>query len=165
MASRAERARISPGLGLLLLAAAIVSIVVAGLLVFVLILSFSRMDEGVITGFAGLSNFADLFSNPGAFRTAVNTVGFAAITLVVSFAFGVPLAWLAERTTLPGRSAIWTAMISMLIVPGFLTAMGWLFIAHPKVGVLNLALMSWLHLSEAPFASAQWIRSSKRLRA
>ena len=152
MALRAERARISPGLALLLIPAAIVSIIVVGLLAFVLVLSVSRMDEGVLAGFAGVANFANLFSNPGALHTALNTAGFAAISLAVSFAFGVPLAWLAERTTLPGRNAIWTAMISMLIIPGFLTGMGWLFIAHPKVGMLNLALESWLHLSGPPFA-------------
>ena len=152
MASRAERAHISPGLVLPLIAAGIVSIIIAGLLAFVLVLSLSRMDEGVVAGFAGLANFADLFSNPGALHTVLNTAGFAAIALVVSFAFGVPLAWLAERTTLPGRNAIWTAMVSMLIIPGFLTAMGWLFIAHPKVGLLNLALESWLHLPGPPIA-------------
>ena len=36
---------------------------------------------------------------------------------VVAFFFGVPLAWLTERTTFSGRSLIWAAMLASLIVP------------------------------------------------
>jgi iron(III) transport system permease protein len=141
----------SGGIILLLVPALVLALVVVGLLAFVIVLSLSKMDDGIIAGFAGITNFLELLSDPSAVKTAANTAIFAAITVAVSFAFGVPLAWLAERTALPARAAIWTVMLSTLIVPGFLTGMGWLFLAHPRIGVLNTALMAWFHLGAPPF--------------
>jgi iron(III) transport system permease protein len=139
------------GLWLLLVPVAAASACIVGLLAFVVVLSFCRMDEGSIAGAAGWSNYGALLADPGLWRATSNTLIFAAITLAVSFAFGLPLAWLAERTNLPGRTFIWTAMLSSLVLPGFLSGMGWLFLAHPRIGLLNVALMNGLHLQSAPF--------------
>lgn len=126
------------------------SIVVVALLGFVLWISFSRMATGSPAGFDGIANYAQLFADPVLWIALANTLEFAALTLMVAFAFGLPLAWLAERTDLPGRSLIWSAVLASLLMPGFLLAMGWLFLAHPRIGFLNNLLMTAFHLADAP---------------
>jgi len=123
---------------------------ILALLGFVIVLSFSRMQDGVIAGFAGFGNFAVLLGDPNLPRIVSNTLVFAAIALAVSFLLGVPLAWLAERSDLPGRSLIWTVMLASLVLPGFLVGMGWLLLAHPRIGVLNTVPMNAFHLASAP---------------
>jgi iron(III) transport system permease protein len=147
----APRARLSvSGLWLLLVPVILASAGIVGLLLFVVVLSFCRMDQGTIVGAAGWSNYEDLLTDPGFWRAVSNTAIFAGTTLVVSFAFGVPLAWLAERTNVPGRPLIWSAMLANLVVPGFLTAMGWLFLGHPRIGLINVLLMQLFHLTSGP---------------
>lgn len=152
LAGRAERARpISPsGPALLLVPVIFVSACIAGLLLFVIVLSFCRMDQGEIVGFAGLANYADLLGDGGFRRAVANTAIFAFLTLAVSFALGIPIAWLAERTNIPGRKWIWSAMLANLVIPGFLSAMGWLFLAHPRIGLINVVLMNLFHLTTGP---------------
>jgi iron(III) transport system permease protein len=72
--------------------------------------------------------------------------------LTVSLLYGVPLAWLTERTDLPGRALIWTAMLASVVMPSFMIAMGWLFLAHPRIGVFNVILMWALHLDQGPLS-------------
>jgi iron(III) transport system permease protein len=133
-----------------LIPAFVAAAAILALLGFVIVLSFSKMQDGVIAGFAGFGNFAALLGDPNLPRMVSNTLIFAAIALVVSFLLGVPLAWLAERSDLPGRSLIWTVMLASLVLPGFLVGMGWLLLAHPRIGVLNTVLMSAFHLTLPP---------------
>jgi iron(III) transport system permease protein len=135
---------------LVVIPALVTAATILALLGFVIVLSFSKMQDGLIAGFAGFGNFATLFADPNLARMTTNTLVFAAIALAVSFLLGVPLAWLAERSDLPGRSVIWTVMLASLILPGFLVGMGWLLMAHPRIGVLNTSLMSAFHLSFPP---------------
>ncbi len=134
-----------------LIPALVVAAAILALLGFVIVLSFSKMEQGVIAGFAGFGNFAVLLSDPNVPRMASNTLVFAALALAVSFLLGVPLAWLAERSDLPGRSLIWTIMLASLVLPGFLVGMGWLLLAHPRIGLLNTVAMSAFHLPFPPF--------------
>lgn len=140
------------GLWVLLAPVVIASIGIIGLLLFVIVLSFCRMEHGTIVGTAGWSNYIGLAGDMQFWLALKNTVIYSATTLLVSFTFGLPLAWLAERTDLPGRSLLWSAMLMTLIIPGFLTAMGWLFLAHPRIGAINLVLMHLFHLPFAPLS-------------
>ena len=56
-------------------------------------------------------------------------------------ALGLPIAWLTERTTMPGKGLVYTIMTLGLLIPGIYTAMGWTFIAHVRIGLLNRWLM------------------------
>ena len=80
-------------------------------------------------------HYAKVFSDPFAFKVLLNTLGFSLTTLVVSLAFGLPCAWLVERTNLPGKPVLYTLMTIGLLLPGFATAMGWLFLMHPRIGL------------------------------
>jgi iron(III) transport system permease protein len=80
-----------------------------------------------------------------------NTVVFLAVTLVVAFALALPMAWLIERTDFPGKPVVFTLMTVALLIPGFAVALGWLFLLHPRIGLINQALVSALGLEHAPF--------------
>lgn len=128
----------------------IATLLVIGLLGFVVWMSFARTQGGVATGLLTLENYAAVFDDPIVVRAATNTLTFSAGTVIVAAFFGLPLAWLAERTTLPGRSMIAALLTMTLLIPGFFTAMGWLLLLHPRIGVVNQLLMSSLGLHSAP---------------
>ena len=60
-----------------LIPALVVAAAILALLGFVIVLSFSKMEQGVIAGFAGFGNFAVLLSDPNVPRMASNTLVFA----------------------------------------------------------------------------------------
>jgi iron(III) transport system permease protein len=112
------------------------------------------LREDVVFGPFSLVHFGTLYADPLAYSAMMNTLGFASVTLVVSLAIGVPLAWLVERTDLGGRTFIVTAMTLGILMPGFFMAMGWLFLLHPRAGILNRILVDALGLEEAPISIA-----------
>ncbi|HLI20849.1 MAG TPA: ABC transporter permease subunit, partial [Stellaceae bacterium] len=62
-----------------------------------------------------------------------------------------PAAWLVERTDLKGKAAVLTVMTLGLLIPGFATAMGWLFLMHPRIGLFNALATQLLGFRSAPF--------------
>src|SRR5580693_5150831 len=95
-------------------------------------------------------NFVEVFSDPRTFAVLLDTVAFSLVALAVALAFGIPVAWLAERTDFPAKTLLFTLMAVGLLIPGFAAAMGWLFLLHPRIGLLNQFLMSSFHLASPP---------------
>jgi len=92
-------------------------------------------------GFAfSLHAYRALFSDPFSYRTLFNTAVFSAVATLTALSFGVPSAWIVERTTLPRKGLVFTLMTTGLLIPGFLSAMGWVFLLHPRIGLVNAAL-------------------------
>ncbi len=141
---------LASGPWLLLVPVLVGTVAVVGLLGFVLWLSFNELRGGVPSNVYSLRNYLSLAQDPLVLRALLNTAGFTLVSLLVAVAFGLPLAWLVERTDLPGKPALWTALSFGLLIPGFMTAMGWLFLLHPRIGLINVLLMQALGLSEAP---------------
>jgi iron(III) transport system permease protein len=130
---------------------ACVSVVVIMLPLFMLWLSLREAHPIEPVSDYSLLHFAEVFGNPFILRVLANTFQFAIIALVVGFVFGVPAAWLVERTDLPGKPVVLTLMTIGLLMPGFAAAMGWLFMLHPRIGILNRLMMDLFSLSDAPF--------------
>ena len=113
------------------------SILVLALVAVVFWVSFvesSLIDPTIEFGFA---NYVSAYTNSFALQVLSNTVLFSVVTLVVALAFGVPIAWLVTRTDLPGRAFVFIAITLTILVPGYTSAMGWLFLAHPRIGLIN----------------------------
>ena len=136
--------------------AGMLAIVVAATLVIlanlaaVLWLSFIDSAPGSPRSIYTAGNFRQVFSDARTYGALLNTVGFSAISLAVALSFGLPIAWLVERTDLRGKSVPFTLMAVGLLVPGFAAAMGWLFMLHPRIGLLNQLLMHLFDLPAAP---------------
>ena len=142
--------RIDGALALLVAIVAVVSAIIVALLGFVVLMGFSRTDSGMLTGVLTLEHYAELIGDPGIGRAALNTLLFAAGAVVVAALFGLPLAWLIERTDLPGKALLSTMMTIGLLAPAFFGAMGWVLLLHPRIGMINKWLVDGFGLSAAP---------------
>jgi iron(III) transport system permease protein len=129
----------------------LVSLPICGLLAAVLRLSFTAGAPGESTLAYTGKNFVEVFSDVRTYSVLRDTVSFSAVSLVIALAFALPAAWLAERTDLRAKTALFTLMAIGLLIPGFAAAMGWLFVLHPRIGLLNQFLMRTFGLVRPPF--------------
>jgi iron(III) transport system permease protein len=98
-----------------------------------------------------LANYAEAYASQYTYSTFRNSLGFAGGAALLAFAVGTLLAWLVERTNVPFRRLFFPLSIVPLIVPGVLESIAWIFLLSPKIGYVNLALMSLFGLESAPF--------------
>jgi len=96
-------------------------------------------------------HYVEAFGDPSIVRALSNTIVFTLVSLAVALFFGVPAAWLVTRTDLPGKTLLETLMTIGLLMPGFAGAMGWLFLLHPRIGIINQFLKALFGLTDAPF--------------
>jgi iron(III) transport system permease protein len=129
----------------------VTSAVVVCLLAVVVWLSWTSGRPGDPALGYTAQNFIEVFSDRRTYIALIDTFGFALISLVVAVGFGIPAAWLAERTDVRAKMLLFTLMAMGLLIPGFATAMGWLFLMHPRIGLVNQLLVSTFHLSAPPF--------------
>ena len=108
--------------------------VILCLLGFLVLQSFAETGDGWHWTLGG--NYAKVVS-PQVLRVLGNSIELAAIGTAVAFFFGLPIAWLVERTNLRGKAGVVSVMLVSMLVPGFASAMGWLFLLHPRIGIAN----------------------------
>jgi iron(III) transport system permease protein len=112
--------------------------------------SFQKGAFGTPSATYTLENYREVLTDPFIYTVVINTLVFTATATFFALLFGLPIAWLAERTTIPGKTLIYTLMTLGLLIPGIYTAMGWTMIAHPRIGVLNRWLLEAFGLSDGP---------------
>jgi len=66
-----------------------------------------------------------------------NSLQFALGSTVLSVTIGTLLAYLVVRTDVPFKGLMFAASLVPLIIPGILHTIAWIFLASPRVGVLN----------------------------
>ena len=126
--------RLLDGRTILIGASAGVLCVVVALLVLILTIAFQDpLDSSIYT----LQNFRDLYLDSFVYKTLLNTGGFTIVATLTALFFAIPIAWLAERTDLPGRSWVFPIMTASAVIPGLFSALGWLFMFHPRMGMVN----------------------------
>ena len=125
----------------------------AVILVLVLVMFWISLQKGAFgtpSATYTLGNYREVFSDPLLYRVTTNTLIFTVTTTFFALLFGLPIAWLAERTTIAGKTLIYVIMTLGLLIPGIYTAMGWTLIAHPRIGILNRWLVDIFELSDGP---------------
>lgn len=73
-----------------------------------------------------------------------NTAIFVLGSVTVTFFTAFTLAWLIERTDLPWRTPLFTAVLFPLLVPGIVMAFAWTLLFAPNAGWVNVALRAML---------------------
>ena len=141
------RLRTSP---LLLSLAALPMFVILVLVVVLVWISFQSGIVGTPSATYTLNNYAEILGDPFVLKVFWNTIIFTLSTTFTALALGLPIAWLTERTTMPGKGLVYTIMTLGLLIPGIYTAMGWTFIAHVRIGFLNRWLMDLFALDQGP---------------
>lgn len=121
------------------------------LLAIVLWLSFTEGTPGDPVLQYTLDHYRAMFLDGFTYRVLWNTVAFSGVTLVIAFCLALPMAWLMERTDFPGKPVVFTLMTTALLIPSFAVSLGWVFLLHPKIGLVNQAVVALLGLQEAPF--------------
>lgn len=132
---------------------ALAALPIAVIVLFVSVMLWVSLQRGLLGTAAAaytLENYRALLTDPFLYRVLWNTALFTLSTTVVAVGVGVPIAWLAERTTIPGKTLIYATMTLGLLIPGIYTAMGWTFIAHPRIGFLNRWLVDLFGLAGPP---------------
>ncbi len=142
-----NRIQISP----LVLSLALAPMILIALFVAVMFwVSFQKGIFGTASAIYTLANYRELLTDPFLLQVIKNTLVFAVSSTLVALVIGLPIAWLVERTTLPGKTLVYTLMTLGLLIPGIYTAMGWTLIAHPRIGILNRWLVDILGLESGP---------------
>ena len=112
--------------------------------------SFQKGIFGTASAIYTLGNYRELLTDPFVLQVIKNTLVFAVSSTLVALVIGLPIAWLVERTTLSGKTLVYTIMTLGLLIPGIYTAMGWTLIAHPRIGILNRWLVDLFALETGP---------------
>jgi multiple sugar transport system permease protein len=94
--------------------------------------------------FAGLANYADLFSDSEVVRSLVNTVLYVVIGVIVSTLLALVMA-IGLRKQFFGRAVVLAILVLPWALPGITEGIIWAWIYDPSFGVLNSVLHS-LHL-------------------
>ena len=90
----------------------------AVILVLVVVMFWVSLQRGVLgtpSATYTIANYCEVFADPFIVGVAVNTLIFTATATFVALLFGLPVAWLVERTTLPGKTLITAAPLSRAV--------------------------------------------------
>ena len=90
--------------------------------------------------FIGLHNFASLLADPGWWRSVVNTLIFAALSVSLEAALGMVIA-LALNRRFPGRFLVRAAVIVPWAIPTVVSAKLWAWMLNDVFGIINAVLV------------------------
>ena len=90
-----------------------------------------------------LAHVRDVYSDPILYRVTLrDTLLFAAGSVSLAFAVAFLLAWLIERTDLPGHSTLFVLVLFPLFVPAVMTGIAWIQMFGPNAGWVNGAVQN-----------------------
>lgn len=98
-----------------------------------------------------LQHYRAAYADPETWALILNSFVFATGSAFLSILFAGVIAWVAVRTNAPGARLLELIAIVPNIMPPLLIAVAWTFLLNPTAGLLNVALMGWLGLAQAPF--------------
>ena len=129
--------------------AAVASVAIIGLLVTIVWMSLRTGVPGQTSPYT-LGNYTALLTDPYNYRVMVTTLIFSGVTIAVAIPLGFLFAWFIERTDLRYKALAMSLLSIGILFPTFLKAMGWVFLCHPRIGVINIFLMHLFELKSAP---------------
>ena len=91
-------------------------------------------------------NYLNAYTSSDTARLFGNSLQFAFGTASFAFIVGTTLAWLNERTNTPFKSLFFAMSLIPLVIPGILFTVSWILLGSPKIGIVNLTLMSLFNL-------------------
>src|ERR1700716_3058881 len=100
-----------------------------------------------------LSNFANVFLAPDTLAMLRNTALYAVVPIFFALPLAFGLAFLTERTDLPLRNVVYSAMFIPISIPVFASAMSWFLLLGPRAGTANMWIRSLfgLDIRKGPF--------------
>ena len=89
-----------------------------------------------------LQHFAKVWSTASTYRLVADTLIFAAGSTAFGIALAAVLAWLVERTDMPGRDLFRAGILMPMATPPLLLAIGWVLLMSPSIGIIPSLLGS-----------------------
>ena len=135
--------------GLLLLLLALVATPVS----FLVLGSFatSRLPTELDLSNLGFVNYVAVWFNQNISDVFYNTVVYVTGSTVLGVGIAALLAWLVERSNMPGKLWVYAGVPLTLAVPGLLQAMAWILVLSPRSGYFTRWFMDVFGLESAPF--------------
>jgi iron(III) transport system permease protein len=85
-------------------------------------------------------NYATAYLSTETLRLFGNSVAFGIGSAAIAFTSGTFFAWVNERTDTPFKSLFFALSLVPLVIPAILFTVSWIFLASPKIGIINSAL-------------------------
>lgn len=84
-----------------------------------------------------LQHFVSTYTNADTYRLLGTSVVFAVGSALLATTCGLILAWLVERTDLPGRNVFRALIVLPMAMPPVLLAISWVLLLSPRIGLIN----------------------------
>lgn len=120
-------------------------VLVVGPIGYLIKVSFQDAADGSVT----IANYLTAYGRSRFVQGLINSLLLGVATAGVCVIFAVPLAWAVSRTNMPAKWLAWATVLGAFILPPYLTAIGWIFIAGPNAGWLNQA-WGWMTGLDTP---------------
>jgi iron(III) transport system permease protein len=119
-----------------------VAAVVGVPLVFLILGSFSnaQLPTDLSLSNLGIGNYVEVWSDPDTWLLFVNTAIYVFGATAIGLVIAASLAWLVERSNIPGKTWIYAGVPMTLAMPGMLQAMAYVLLLSPRIGLINKGL-------------------------
>lgn len=123
-------------------------------LIFLILGSFStaRLPADFSLDQMGVKNYVKVWTDPETYRVFYNTVVYVVESTVLGIGIAVILAWLVERTNMPGKIWIYAGIPMTFAMPALIQAMAWVLLLSPRSGWINRWLIDAFQLDSAPLS-------------
>ncbi len=143
---------LSPERGWLLPAALLAALVILTAVPLATVVVGSFRPEGLpLSAGWTLAHYIGIWSSAATYRLLGDTLLFAFGSTLLAIVIALALAWLIERTDVPGRGMFRVALLMPMATPPLLLAIGWVLIMSPRIGLIPTALQPWLGSFENGF--------------
>ena len=121
---------------------ALVTVLVGLPLTFLVLGSFSnsQLPTDISLTKLGVGNYVQVWSDPETWKLFYNTGIYVAGATAIGLFLAASLAWLVERSNVPGKAWIYAGVPMTLAMPGMLQAMAYVLLLSPRIGLINKGL-------------------------
>ncbi len=99
----------------------------------------------------GLDNWRNAFDDPRLLRSLFNTIMIWGLTVGISFPIAVVIAWTLARTRIPFSHGLEFLFWISYMMPGIATAIAWINLMDPVLGLLNKGFEVLPFVEQGPF--------------
>jgi len=112
--------------------------------------STSALPTDISISNLSFENYIDVWTDPATYALFYNTGVYVTGATAFGITMAAVLAWLVERTNIPGKIWIYAGVPLTLVLPGLLQAMAWVLLLSPRIGFINTFLIDTLGLGIEP---------------
>ncbi|MBZ6079073.1 ABC transporter permease [Microvirga puerhi] len=130
----------------------VVAILVLGPVIVLLRASLAPQDVLPFeTSAFTFANFRQIFAGNDTFTLLTTTIAYAGGSVLLGVGAAALVAWLTERTDMPGATVIRVFLFSWMAVPPLVIGFGWVLLINPGNGALNVLARAALGLTSPLF--------------